>query len=179
MNIRPATTQDAASLARIQVSSYRTAYAGLMPAEYLAHFTLQEQEQDWRDLLAESTGDILLVAETDDGGLAGYALGRPGPVEVSPTGAYDAELVALHVRREFQKQGIGRTLVRAMAKALSGQDCASLALFVLAGNPACFFYERLGAQRVGEKRWTMDDFDFEVVEGTYAWREITTLSGEA
>jgi ribosomal protein S18 acetylase RimI-like enzyme len=179
MNIRPATAHDAAALAHIQVHGYRTAYAGLMPADYLAHFTLEEQEQDWRDLLAEPTGDILLVAETDGGEVAGYALGRPGPVEVSPTGVYDAELVALHVRREFQKQGMGRALVRAMAKALSGQGCASLALFVLADNPACFFYERLGGQCVGEKRWTMDDFDFEVVEGAYAWREITTLSGEA
>ena len=176
MNIRPATARDAAALAHIQVNSYRTAYAGLMPADYLAHFSLEEQEQDWLDLLAESAGDILLVAETGDGEIAGYALGRSGPVEELPEGAYDAELVSLHVRRALQKQGIGRALVRATARALREQGCTSLALFVLAGNPACGFYERLGGQRVGEKRWTMDDFDFEVVEAAYGWPKIAALS---
>ena len=193
MSIRPATARDAAALAHIQVHSYRTAYAGLMPADYLAHFSLEEQEQDWRDLLAEPTGDILLVAETSDGEIAGYALGRPGPVEVPalqagrelPEGAYDAELISLHVRRTQQKQGIGRALVRATARALHEQGCTSLALFVLTGNPAATFYERLGAQRIGEKRWmipadeaeTFDDFGFEVVEAAYGWPNIATLSG--
>jgi len=173
--IRPATAQDAAALALIQVNSYRTAYAGLMPADYLAHFTLEEQEQDWRDLLAEPAGDILLVAETDGGEIAGYALGRPGPVELPYAGAYDAELVALHVRRALQKQGVGRALVRAVARALHGQGCTSLVLFVLTGNPACAFYERLGGQLVGEKRWMMDEFDFEVVEAAYGWPKIAAL----
>jgi len=195
VKIRPATAQDAAALAQIQVNSYRTAYAGLMPADYLAHFTLEEQEQDWRDLLAEPTGDIVLVAESDGGEIAGYAVGRPGPVEVPacragtglPAGAYDAELVSLHVRRAVQKRGIGRALVRAMAQALQEQGCTSLALFVLVGNPACTFYERLGGQCVGKKRWTisagqagtLDEFDFEVVETAYGWPEIATLGSSA
>jgi len=195
MKIRPATAHDAAALAHIQVNSYRTAYAGLMPADYLARFSLEEQEQDWRDMLAEPAGDILLVAEADGGEIAGYAVGRPGPVQVLalqagkelPAGTYDAELVSLHVRRALHKQGFGRALVRATAKALHDQGCTSLALFVLAGNPACFFYERLGGQRVGEKRWmipaseagTWDDFDFEVVETAYAWPNIAVLSGGA
>ena len=193
MKIRPATTRDAAALAHIQVNNYRTAYAGLMPADYLAHFSLEEQEQDWLDLLAEPTGDILLVAETDGGEIAGYALGRPGPVEIPafqagetlPEGAYNAELISLHVRRTQQKQGIGRALVRATARALREQGCTSLALFVLTGNPAATFYERLGGQRIGEKRWMIPadeagafgDFGFEVVEAAYGWPEIAALSG--
>lgn len=184
MKIRSATTPDAAALARIQVNSYRTAYAGLMPADYLAHFSLEEQEQDWLDLLAEPTGDILLVAEIDGGEIAGYAVGRPGLVEIPSlqdekephASPYDAELVSLHVRRALQKRGIGRALVRATAGALQEHGCTSLALFVLAGNPACGFYERLGGQCVGEKRWMMDDFGFEVVETAYGWPKIAALS---
>lgn len=179
MNIRPATPHDAAALAHIQVDSYRTAYAGLMPPEYLARFTYEEQEQDWRDLLAESTGDILLVAETAPGEIAAYALGRPGPMDVSPAQTYDAELLALHVRRAFHKRGIGRALVRAMAGALRDGGCASLALTVLTGNPARRFYEHLGGRYVGEKRWKMDDLDFEVVEAVYAWTDIRQLVGGA
>jgi hypothetical protein len=53
-------------LARVQVDSYRTAYAGMFPADSLARFTYDEQEQDWRDLL-ETGGDVLLVAEDETG----------------------------------------------------------------------------------------------------------------
>jgi hypothetical protein len=39
MQIRPATLSDAPSLARVQVDSYRTAYAGILPADCLAQFS--------------------------------------------------------------------------------------------------------------------------------------------
>jgi len=60
IHIRPAVTADAAALAEIQVTSYRTAYAGLLPQDYLEHFTLEEQEQDWRTLLSAPMTDLLL-----------------------------------------------------------------------------------------------------------------------
>lgn len=182
MKVRRARAEDAAALADIQVSSYRTAYAGLMPADYLAHFRVEEQEEDWRDLLAEPAGDIVLVAEVEGdlapprapATVAGYAVGRPRAVEVGGR-VYDAELVSLHVRGEWQGRGAGRALAGAMARALEEQGCGSLALFVLAGNRAWAFYERLGGQRVGEKRWVMDGFGFEVVETGYGWAEIGAL----
>ena len=182
MLVRPATIQDAAALAHIQVDSYRTAYAGLMPAEYLARFSYEEQEQDWRDLLGEPGepgepgGDVLLVAENGQGELAGYALARPGSVEDQP--AYDSELLALHVRRAWQRQGIGYALVSAVAGTLGRRGCTSLVLTVLAGNPARAFYEHLGGTPAGEKRWALDELDFEVVEVAYSWPDIRQLQQE-
>jgi hypothetical protein len=52
---------DCPGIAQIQVDSYRTAYAGLMPPAYLEHFTDEEQAQGWREWLAERAEDILLV----------------------------------------------------------------------------------------------------------------------
>ncbi|MFU8773596.1 MAG: hypothetical protein ACNA8H_14410 [Anaerolineales bacterium] len=54
MNICKATIEDSAGLARVQVDSYRTAYAGIFPQAYLAHFT--HEEQDWRNLLMSEKG---------------------------------------------------------------------------------------------------------------------------
>jgi hypothetical protein len=62
MRIRLATEDDARGLARIQVDSYRTAYAAILPADYLAQFSYEEQEQDWRTLLATKPETVLLVA---------------------------------------------------------------------------------------------------------------------
>jgi ribosomal protein S18 acetylase RimI-like enzyme len=186
MQIRVATTQDSPALARIQVDSYRTAYQGILPDLYLAHFSVEEQTQDWRDLLASGTGDLLLVAETPDGQIAGYALGRPTPVSVGapiPAGApanpatYDAELVALHVRPAYQGQGAGRQLIAALALALQAAGCRSLLLWTLARNPARALYERLGGQLVGRQPWDGNQtYAVDVTEVAYAWPDIEHLA---
>ena len=59
LNIRRATIEDSAGLARVQVDSYRAAYAGIFPPSYLAHFTYEEQEQDWHDLFAAEVDALL------------------------------------------------------------------------------------------------------------------------
>jgi len=136
VNIREANPGDCASIAHVQVDSYRNAYAGILPQEYLAHFTYEEQEQDWRDLLSADQHDLLYVAENDSGDIVGYALGRAqGDQDTS----YDSELVALHVRRSYQRQGIGKRLIAAVAERLKQQGCRSLMLWVLDKNPVRSF----------------------------------------
>lgn len=172
MKIRHATLEDSAGIARVQVESYRRAYAGILPQAYLDHFTCEEQAQDWRDLLAEPGEDILLVAEGPDGEVAGYTLGRPGECDIAP---YDSELVALHVRKEFQGQGVGEALLRAMAAELHRKGCCSMLLWVLAQNPARAFYQRLEGQWVGEKQTHLGEGDVVAQEVAYGWPKIETL----
>ena len=172
MRIREAKLGDCASIARVQVDSYRTAYASLLPPEYLAHFTYEEQEQDWRDLLSADQHDLLYVAESDSGEIVGYALGRaPG----DQYAGYDSELAALHVRRAFQRQGIGTRLIAAVAERLKQQGCRSLMLWVLDKNPARSFYERLGGQCFGEKPWRIEELGLDTREVAYGWPDITRL----
>ncbi|MGC9332568.1 MAG: GNAT family N-acetyltransferase [Anaerolineae bacterium] len=167
MNVRDATVQDSAGLARVQVDSYRRAYAGIFPASYLAHFTYEAQEQDWRDLLTSATEDVLCVAEVEPGEIVGYALGRPGATEVAP---YDSELVALHVRRASQGQGVGRQLLKAMAERLKQRGCASLMLWVLEENPSRVLYEHLGGRLLDAKQTSQG-----AVEVAYGWASIEGL----
>jgi len=180
MNIRQATIEDSAALARIQVDSYRAAYAGLLPdrpesAAYLDHFTYEEQEQDWRDLILAGMEDVLLVAEDEEGTLVGYALGRSGPAGIAP---YDGELVALHVRRSHQRQGIGRALVTAVAGQLRARGCTALMLWVLEENaPARAFYERLGGRLIGAQTTHLGEGDVEAGEVAYGWLVAANLCG--
>jgi hypothetical protein len=62
---------DADGLARVQVDSYRSAYAGIVSETYLAQFSYDEQARDWRDLLAAETGELLFVAADENGEIAG------------------------------------------------------------------------------------------------------------
>jgi hypothetical protein len=75
IHIRPARLEDAAAMARIQVDSYRSAYAGILPQDDVDQFSYGDQEGDWIRLLSSGTRDVILVAETGDTQLVGYALG--------------------------------------------------------------------------------------------------------
>ena len=169
MRTREATPEDSAALARVQVDSYRTAYKNLLPDEYLAQFTYEEQEQDWRDLMASPTGDILLVAENDSE-ILGYALGRRLP----DASTYAGELVALHVRAPHQREGAGTALVSAMAHRLASEGCKSLILWVLEGNSARQFYEKLGGMPAGTQTIELGD-NISTTEVGYGWPDITAL----
>jgi ribosomal protein S18 acetylase RimI-like enzyme len=176
--IRPADLQDCPTLAHLQVDSYRSAYAGILPQEYLDHFTYAEQEQDWRDLLAAGLDDILLVAADEQDQVIGYALGRPGLSDLPP---YDSELVSLHVHKDRQGQGAGRALIAAAAQTLSLRGCQSLMLWVLAENRrARALYEQLGGQMIGEKTSLLGEGDIAAREIAYGWEDIHPLCrGEA
>ncbi len=177
MNIRKADLKDCAGIARVQVDSYRTAYAPIFPQEYLDHFTYEEQEGDWRRLLAaDEPGTVLYVAVTEADEVIGYALGAPSQ-EMPP---YESELIALHVRKAHQGQNIGRGLVAAVSRTLADQGCRSLFLWVLADNPARAFYETLGGTLIGTKPWENNaDFGRDIHEMAYGWPDIRVLTGEA
>ena len=52
--VRPARAGDAASLARVQVFAWRSAFAGIVPAALLAELTGEEAEGVWRDRWREA-----------------------------------------------------------------------------------------------------------------------------
>jgi ribosomal protein S18 acetylase RimI-like enzyme len=178
VQIRPATTDDSPGIARVQVDSYRTAYAGILPQPYLDLFTYEEQEGDWRALISEPGAQLLYVAHESDDSILGYALGAPEAPSHLP---YDSELIALHVRPGYHGRGIGRSLISAMARALSEMGCRSLMLWVLTGNPARGFYERLGGKLITEQRVELgkEDIGFETFEVAYGWPDIEVLCTSA
>lgn len=172
IKIRPAEYADSPQLAKIQIESYRSAYAGILPAAYLEHFTDEEQTQDWRDLLASQQEFLLFVAEDENDQIIGYALGHCGNTDLAP---YESELDALHVRRDQQRQGTGRALISAMAHALHEAGAASMMLWVLVQNPARALYERLCGQPLGRRSITLGEGDVMAEEVAYGWLEIEQL----
>jgi GNAT superfamily N-acetyltransferase len=172
LTVRPAQSGDAEALAKTQVDSYRLAYRDLLPDAYLAAFSYAEQAADWRALLADPGDRLLWVAETD-GGAIGYALATPAGGSETPG---EGELIALHVRREWQGRGIGRALVAAAAAGLQARGCKSLMLRTLAGNRrARTLYENLGGQPLPDLRTPLDEFDCEMIEAGYRWPDIAAL----
>jgi GNAT superfamily N-acetyltransferase len=137
VSIRTAVPADAATLARLQVDSYRRAYRGLLPDAFLQRLTYQEQQADWRAMLPSGAGEAVLLATTEADEALGYAVARV-PRPMAPGG--EGELVSLHVRSDSQGGGVGRALFDAACAWLAGEGCRSMIVWVLDGNPAVAFY---------------------------------------
>ena len=168
MQIRGAQPEDCPGIARVQVDSYRSAYASICSSAYLDALSIEEQERDWLDWFDTYPDDVLLAAEDDKGRIVGYALGR----QESPLPGFDGELVALHVREKNQRMGIGRLLLWTMARELRRGGCGSLMFWIYEASDAHAFYDRMGAERLMAEQ-TIDGQPREVARG---WRSLASIT---
>ena len=171
IQIRAAIPEDAASMARVHVDSWRSTYAGIVPAEYLAGLSYRNRESLWKELLTtDRPRTSYFVAETEDGDIVGFASAGP---ERGGDRVYRGELYAIYILEEYQRMGLGRRLFSSVTRRLLADGFNSMLLWVLEDNrPACRFYELLGGERVGRKTITIDGVD--IVEVSYGWRKIKT-----
>ncbi len=128
-------------------------------------------------LESEQQDDIVLVAFESDAVLGYVVAGDPGWVVGLNSGdAIGAEVKELAVVPERHKQGIGRRLLREVARALAQRDHSSLFGWVWDCSPAESFYAHLGAQQIQSREWSCDQ-DTVQLQTAYAWRDSSALLG--
>ncbi|MFW5743069.1 MAG: N-acetyltransferase family protein [Spirochaetota bacterium] len=169
--VRNAAHRDTADIARIHVDMWRVAYAELLETDLLRRLSYRRSRRQW-DLMLERHSGVLLVAESSDEGIVGFAAGG---AERSRSFEADGELTALYVLASHHGRGIGRALVRRMAFQLAENGRSGLVVWVLSDNPARGFYERLGGQPGGEQRLNVGNRS--VLESAYVWTDLTELEG--
>src|SRR5256885_2164626 len=76
---RPAVPADAAELARIQLSTWRTAYAEILPPDVLTGLDAGEVAGQWREAIEHG----LVFVATEGDWLVGFASAGPAPVAES------------------------------------------------------------------------------------------------
>lgn len=171
MNIRLATPDDAAAIARVHVESWRTTYAHLLPREYLAGLSCDEREITWARALADrESKEFTFVADHPDEGVVGFATGGP---ERSGMSDYSGELMAIYLLQTAQRGGTGRRLISAVANWLADSGHQSMMVWVLADNPSRRFYEKLGGVAIAEK--LIELAGVQLVEVALGWKDLTRL----
>jgi ribosomal protein S18 acetylase RimI-like enzyme len=169
--VRRAVLADVAGIARVHVQSWHATYPGILPAAEIERHTLAQRAGTWARLL-DGTDAVVFVAARDEA-VQGFAnTGRfrlgddkgEGPGE----GQGEGELNVLYVLPTAQRQGIGRSLFNAGANALRESGFSAMRCWVLHGNPAVAFYERLGGERVASKTFTVEGAT--VAEHCYRFR---------
>ena len=172
MIVREAKIADAPAIARVNLDTWRTAYRKIIPAYYFAQLSYEKGESRWQEILknVKNTGDFVCVAENDSGQIVGFAAGG---CERTGKYIYQGELFAIYILDEYQRQGIGRQLVRTVATKLAELTLNSMLVWVLADNPACRFYEFLGGKKVEEQQTSRAGVALKEI--AYGWTDIAVL----
>jgi len=149
MNIRVATPDDAAVIARIHIDSWRAAYRGLVPDEKLAALDYDSRAERFRRDLA-ATEPCTCVVE-DAGEIAGFCtFGACRDADVPPQ---TGEVWGIYLAPTSWRRGFGRALARHAEQQLAARGCRRVTLWVFADNHAARgFYEAIGYQTDGLDR---------------------------
>ncbi|RJG23624.1 GNAT family N-acetyltransferase [Paenibacillus thiaminolyticus] len=142
MRIRTASADDAAAIAQVHVDSWLTTYSGLVSEIFLQSLRVERRRIVWDRILTQLPPDqTLIVAETEEHGIIGFL--HAGSSR-EPDMGYDSELYAVYLLAEVQGRGWGRMLFERMVADMREKGHTSLHLWVLEGNPAIAFYQRMG-----------------------------------
>jgi L-amino acid N-acyltransferase YncA len=163
--IRKAKVEDAGAIAKVHVESWKTTYAGIVSDVFLASLNKEQRTQSWREQILAANISIL-VAE-DETGIFGFAAGGEVREKLEE---YDAELYAIYLLRERQRQGVGKTLSLTLASSLQTQGYTSMLVWVLEQNPSVSFYQRLGAVQIARKIINIGGADLQ--ELAFGWQSL-------
>ena len=163
--IRPARPADARAIARLDVETWRTTYAGMLSTSYLLGLSERRRELGWRGVILREPRDVRVAVEAE-GAIVGF--GSCGPNRGDRF--FSGEVFTLYVAPDWQNQGIGRRLLVALFRRLVASGRRSAIVWVLRDNPSRFFYERLGAQQASHKALPVGGAAVEAI--AYGWRDL-------
>ena len=149
--IRPATPEDAAGIASVNVASWQRAYRGLLPDDYLDTLSADDWTRSWAAGLGstERRGETLVASAGDD--ILGFV--TVGPLRDNTAVPDDGELQTIYLHPRWWRLGIGRNLHQAALARLRDRGFSTATLWVLVGNErAISFYHQVGWREDGGSR---------------------------
>jgi GNAT superfamily N-acetyltransferase len=141
--VRPARAGDADDLARVQVASWRSCLAGIVPPPLLGELTSEEASAVWRDRWRQAIASPptsmhrVLAAVTDavPRELVGFVSAGPA-TDADRWPATDAEIYEFRVSPERTGQGHGGRLLHAAVDTLVPDGFHTLSIWVLEADSA-------------------------------------------
>lgn len=122
--VRTATEADVPEIARIQLTTWQSAYAELLPVDVLAALDVEQAEVTWRETVAHGPATVYVAVEGSF--TVGFCVAGPAPADevaaadgTVPDDAAAVGLVgALHVEPRWGRRGHGGRLLGTAAAAL-------------------------------------------------------------
>ena len=118
--IRNALVDDADTIAKVQVDTWRSAYHSVVPSEVLDSLSYEQRSEYWSSVISREAPDrIFLVAEEEPNGVVGFCVCGVNRDEDSE---FASELYAIYVLEVHQGHGIGRALFEKCRKYIVLKD---------------------------------------------------------
>lgn len=170
--VRRARLADASGIAAVHVATWRSAYANILPDEFLANLSITRLTHYYEHCIR--LGLSVHVAATY-GGRGGEppVLGFASASRNRASKLGDGEVETLYVLDDYQNRGLGGQLLRSSAKHLAQLGCRSVFAWVLRDNPSVFFYQRLGGKIISTGTTLVSSQP--IPQSAYAWDPIETL----
>lgn len=175
IHLRAATLADAPAIARLHLASWRRAYRDLAPREAFEALDEATRVRRWTATLTEPLAQQAVVVAEQSGRLAGVGMAT---APSQPGFGARGEVGSLYLDPDFQRLGLGRRLMSALAGQVGAWGYDGAALGVVVGNvPAIGFYEALGGRAAGRyldpgPLWRSENLIF-------VWDELSDLIGAA
>jgi L-amino acid N-acyltransferase YncA len=173
ISIRTARPEDAAGIARVHVDSWKRAYTGLIPQDFLDSLSYTDREGPWKHWLTHGlNGTYAWVAVTEQDEVVGFTTVGP---ERDADPLYHGELYSLYLLPSVQRQGIGSRLVQTGAHQLVALGLNSMIIWVLEDNPARLFYAASGGIHLEDHRKEITIGGATLFETAYGWKDLNSL----
>lgn len=146
MNIRKATVDDVKDISRIYALSWKAAYAGIVPQDFLDAIDDDRWVHKFRQDIGDGTLIALMIYDGDAPvGCAAFGAARD---EKMPGWG---EIVSIYLHPDYFGKGFGEALLRETVAALRERGFEHVYLWVLRDNArARRFYEKHGFEPSGD-----------------------------
>lgn len=148
IGLRRAREQDARALAQVHVETWRAAYRGQLPADYLAALRVDDREERWRDrlrVIAPDRRPWVATDTTDGDSIVGFVAAGPERLDDDTVNPAVGEVYAINVSPRCWLHGVGRNLLARAERDLREHGYHEAILWCLTANArARAFYERHG-----------------------------------
>jgi len=141
----PASERHMEAIARLHAYSWQIHYRGILNDSYLDHDVVEDRLMVWKRRFETPSKDQYIVLANDQDLLCGF-----GCVYLNYDEQYGSLVDNLHVHPDWQRKGIGRSLLKHCASRIATlEGDFKMYLFVLKENhKARMFYENMGGETV-------------------------------
>ena len=147
--IRKVRKEDLLEVVNIQINGWKTAYQGIIEEEYLQNMNQEERLKKKEEDYKKKDGFIVAELSNHVVGFCRYIDNNSYSQEVAIA---DCELLALYVRVDLKRHGIGKKLFDYVKKEFHEKNKEKMILWCLKENePSKRFYEKMGGRVIKER----------------------------
>ena len=157
--IRKAIKEDSYNIAKLIVSSWQTAYKGLIDDNYLNNLSVSDRIDAWENnILNQSENNNIYVYEEDNKILGVIRFGAPDNKSLN----YNSEIHVLYVEPTLKRKGIGTKLFNFAKTYFLEKNTTNMIIWCLKNNvPTINFYKKMGGTVIASRKAIIHNIEIE------------------